>query len=122
MFRPMRSRVALVVLLAACAPPAHVEKSKDGLDVVKWTALVDRAADLVVADQSDCSKMAKDITELMKTNKDLVTAANHALGDRQDLPADAKDRIGSDVKRMMPGVEACGAEASVQSAFKLAAG
>nr|HEX4312373.1 hypothetical protein [Kofleriaceae bacterium] len=121
MFAAAVASLASLALVGGCAPPPdHATKAQNGLDPAKWTALMDRAADLVVADQADCGKMAKDIEDLLKTNAALVAAANQAMTDEQKLPDDASARISSDVQRMMPGVDACGADGPVKKAFKLA--
>ena len=106
--------------LAACAPPDKAQHARAEVDVARWTALIDGLAGAVAGDGSDCAKMASDVTGLIQHDADLVKAANSALGDGFKLPDDAKARIAAAVSKMLPGIDACGAEPAVQKAFKLA--
>ncbi len=106
--------------LVACAPPDKAQHTHAEVDVARWTALLDGLAGAMVADASDCTKMASDVTGLLQRDADLVKAANTALGDGFKLPDDAKARIAGAVSKMLPGIDACGAEPAVQKAFKLA--
>jgi hypothetical protein len=109
-----------VGLLLGCAPPDHETRSRAELDVGSWTALLDRTADFVVADQHDCAQMAKDLSGLLGQQATLIKVANAALADGIKLPDDAQQRIVADVQRMLPGIDACGTLPEVQKAFKLA--
>jgi hypothetical protein len=112
--------LALAVALTDCAPPDHTAKAKVEIDVARWTALVDHVADIVAADHADCAKMAGEVHRLFDTNAGLIKDANAALGDGFKLPDDARSRLAVAVDRMMPGIDACGADGELQKAFKLA--
>jgi hypothetical protein len=118
--RHVASALAVLLAAAGCAPPDPTAKARLEVDVAKWTALVDHVADVVAADRADCAKMAGDVHALFEANAGLVKDANAALGDGFKLPDDARIHVAAAVDRMMAGVDACGAAADVQKAFKLA--
>jgi hypothetical protein len=107
-------------LVVACAPPDRDAKKRVEVDTARWTALVERTAELVDADRGDCARMASDVHALLGANAALIKAANAALGDGFKLPDDARAHVTAAIGRMMPGIDACGAEAEVQQAFKVA--
>jgi hypothetical protein len=119
----MRSlAVVLVLVAAACAPPEKTDKKTAEVDPVRWAALVDSLSAAVANNATNCGQMAKDVKAVLESNAALIKSANGALGDGFTLPDDAKARIAAAVDRMLPGIDACGAEPDVQKAFKLAKG
>jgi hypothetical protein len=122
----MRSFVASLVALslagAACAPPERTTAARAEVDAERWAQLVEHLADAVAADAASCPRMVDDVATILCANRPLVDAGNAALGDGFTLPDDAHKRIAAAVARMLPGIDACGAEGAVQKAFSLAKG
>jgi hypothetical protein len=107
-----------VVAIALLAGVARAEdKTVPAADVEKYLAFFDRLVEVVVADGKDCDKMAIDVAAHVDQNQALVDRANQAKRDGFALPQDAADHIRAGVKKMYPGIAACGGKPQVRAAF-----
>jgi hypothetical protein len=86
--------------------------------VKKFLAFFDKLVDTVVADKDTCPKMATDVNSLIDANKDLLAQAQKAKSDGRELPAEAKQHVADNAKRMMGALQKCGNDQAVQSAFQ----
>jgi hypothetical protein len=112
--------LALASMIAAGAARADAPKADEMAPdlVARLVALFDRIVDAVVADKTDCAKMAKDIDAAIDADKALPAAAAKAKKDGKKLPKAAQDHMAEGAKRAVPAMQSCGDKPAVQKAFK----
>jgi hypothetical protein len=95
------------------APPAT---SSD--DVAKFVAFFDKIADTVVADKTDCAKMATDVNKLIDDNAAVLEAAKRAQESGKQLSTEARNHMMATSKRMTSAMmEKCHDDQAVNAAF-----
>ncbi len=102
-------------VFAAPTPAAAEEVTK--ADAAKITTFMDKLADITVADQNNCDKMATDVSAHIDANKDLVNKANKATAGGAKLPKDSQDKVMASVNKMMPALQKCMQNPKVEAAF-----
>ena len=100
------------------APAAEVSKA----DADKFMAFFNKIIDAVVANQTDCPKMAGALNKVMDSNADLIAAGKKAKADHKDLPKEYKDKIETRVKNdLLPALQKkCFQDKDVQKAMERA--
>jgi hypothetical protein len=86
-------------------------------DVQKWLTFFDKLVVTVVNTQTTCEKMASDVNTVIDNNRDAIALAKKAKQQGKKLPADAKAKMVEGVKKMMPGMQNCGTNEKVKTAF-----
>lgn len=97
--------------------PATTTTEMAPAEVTRWLAFFDKLVDTVVRDERACDKMASDVNTLMDANRDAIAIARNAKAQGKKLPADAKQRMVEGVKKMLPGMQNCGTNDKVRTAF-----
>jgi hypothetical protein len=93
------------------------EVSKENVD--KFLAFFDKLVDLVVADKSDCTKMAGDIGKHIDGNAELIKRGQEAQAKGQKLPKQAQDHMMGSMKKMAGALqEKCMQDKGVQTAME----
>ena len=115
----------LAILLALCAtalaqePKGPEPKGEDmpAADVGRWMGFFDKLVESVVSNASACDKMATDVSYLIDKNHDVINMARTARTQHRKLPLAAQQHMLDGVKKMMPGMQNCGDNQKVQTAF-----
>lgn len=97
------------------ATVAGVEMSK--AEVTKWLTFFDQLVDAVVRNQNSCEKMATDVSHVIDANQDSLMIARTARLQHKKLPQAAQDHMLEGVRKMGPGIENCGDNEHVKTAF-----
>ena len=86
-------------------------------DVGRWMGFFDKLVDAVVSNASTCDKMAGDVGVLIDRNHEVIDMARTARSKHRKLPLAAQQHMLDGVKKMMPGMQNCGDNQKVQTAF-----
>lgn len=97
--------------------PMPAEQEMPPADAEKWISFFDKLVTTVVDSSGACDKMATNVTAVIDANKDAIAVARTAKQQGKKLPASAQARMVDGVKRMMPGMQKCGQDQKVRSAF-----
>src|SRR3954470_17715279 len=79
--------------------PAAATVTKAQAD--EWLVFFDKLVAIVVANQSDCDKMAKELDAHTEANKDLLAKAQKAQTEGKRLPKAAEEHMAASVQKMM---------------------
>ena len=109
--------VSLALVLAFGAFGARTARADETSDMKKFLAFFDKIVDTVVADQDKCPKMATDINALIDANQDVLAIAKKYANSKKKMPAEMQKHMQEQMQRMMPGLQKCGTDKSVQAAF-----
>ena len=121
-----RSLVVLAVLAGVAGadsqqpkdkPKAPVKTEVSAADAEKFLAFFNKFVDTMVADKEDCAKMTRDINALIDANAEMVKKFQDAKAAGKELPADAKQKMLSRVKEMMPAMQKCGQDPGFNAAM-----
>jgi hypothetical protein len=86
-------------------------------DVTRWLVFFDRLVTTVVSDETNCDKMANDVSHVIDDNRPAIEVARQAREARKKLPVAAQEKMLDGVKRMAPGIQKCGEKDNVKAAF-----
>jgi hypothetical protein len=103
-----------LITTAAAQPPAEEMRAAD---VQKWLGFFDRLVDAVVRNEASCDKMAADVSAVIDANHDSLLLARDARATHKKLPESAQQHMLDGVKKMSPGIEKCGDNEKVKTAF-----
>ena len=112
---PQAILIALSLVGVAAADNARQEMAT--ADVNKWLGFFDRLVDTVVKAQTECEKMAVDVSTLIDHNQDAIDAVRAARASKRKLPEAAQQHMLEGVKRMVPAMQKCGTHDKVKAAF-----
>ena len=99
--------------------PADTKKSElSAADVELLLTFFNKFVDTVVAAKEDCAKLTKDVNALIDANAATVKKFQDAKASGKDLPQDAKTKMFSRVKEMMPALNKCSNDPGFSAAMK----
>jgi hypothetical protein len=73
--------------------PAEARQMVPEAEARRFYAFFERLTAIVVADQADCPRMAKQVNAHVDANQELLKALAEAIQDHKELPPAIKDRI-----------------------------
>lgn len=109
--------VSLALVLGFGAFGARTARADETSDMKKFMAFFDKIVDTVVADQDNCPKMGADVNTLIDKNQDVLEMAKKYAKSNKKMPPEMQKHMQEQVGRMMPGIQKCGQDKSVQAAF-----
>jgi hypothetical protein len=96
--------------------PAPGEEMSEA-EVARWLAFFDKLVDAVATNADNCDKMATDVSGVIDRNKPALDLARSARNSHKKLPASAQQHMMTGVKRMETGIQKCGENDKVKTAF-----
>lgn len=105
----------LLVTMLASSTVAHADDAADAERFVSW---FEKLTDQVVADQTNCPKVAADINTSVDANKDLMDTAKKAVAAGKHMSKPQMDRFMAAGQKMGQALAAkCGNDKDVQAAI-----
>jgi len=109
--------LTLVLGLAATANAQPPTNELAAADVRLWVRFFDKLVDAVANNAQNCDKMAADVSTVIDSNKATIALARDARAKGKKLPETTQQHMLEGVKKMGPGIENCGDNEKVKTAF-----
>jgi hypothetical protein len=116
--RSVAIAIALAGGTAAAQPDKQAPAEVTPSEAHAWMVLFDKIVDTVVANRTDCTKMAGGLHVVIDSNQETIQIARDAKAKGKKLPASVQQHMLDSMRRMVAALDKCGRDEKVAGAFK----
>jgi hypothetical protein len=100
------------------APPAPPAQEISAAEAEKVLAFFKQFSAAIIANKDSCPKMAVAINGVIDKNKDFIAKANAMKAEGKKLPKATEEKMGEEMKAMIPAVMKCKDDKDVNAAMQ----